>query len=176
MLFFQFISLIFSIPNDCKPGIIYSDRRNSFYYIINESYFNENNLWDPILQGSFCPFLNGKYRLIYEGSIDSTYDSTVSRFYFNGTLIGRISNFFNLSNKICYSYYMLPASGKTYAWGKVTFEFENGEKILSTNLNTYNCLKTFCKNNSTSLINCNLSSKSKIYKNKFIFLLLNLIL
>ena len=141
-----FFNLIFSIPENCYPGIKYYN-----YYawggILSIGSIS-GNIRDIHLEGAFCPRKSGQYRLIYNGNIDSVNENTWSIYSFNRiSSKNRISNFYFLNKSSCYPYIISHSTNVGSAYGILKYQYLNEiEEIMNSSV-SYSCDSYFCLNN-----------------------------
>ena len=138
--------LLIVIPFDCSSGIRYRDQRFSFSRVINKAQYDET-LWDPVLEGSFCPPESGKYLMKFTGYTSTEYESTVSIYHFYGNSTkSRTSQFNYLRDDQCYYFYILHSVPSTRANGNLYFQMEGKAQFFANSTNCYSCPQNWCKN------------------------------
>jgi len=140
------IFLFASIPPDCVKGITFWTKINSVdtkIGVINVASMS-GSYRDMFFEGSFCPKHPGEYRMVYEGTLDSRYESTYSRYYFVDALrLSRISPYYYLNQYSCYQYRVIHSTYTGSTWGNVYMEPKDGIRFIITNETSYSCTKTF---------------------------------
>ena len=89
----------------CQEGILFNHHKEPQELKTEASF--EGECQDLFWAGSFCPPRQGRYRLIYEGNIDESWESETSFYQFNFIkLTDRVSPYHYLYEKTCYPYFI----------------------------------------------------------------------
>ena len=152
------------LTSDCVKGILHSNWYHT-QEIYSQAYFSGKSR-DNHFIGSFCPPSSGKYRLIYEGSIDSKNEAKYSNYIFNEkSSKSRTSEYNYLYRKTCYSYAMYHSYFTGYFTGALYFQKDSEERQLITNMTSYTCNRKICLSGSRDP-QCGFNNTLKIRMNR----------
>ena len=147
MIFFYLNIFINSI---CVPGLIaHFWYPNKIEFIKNSSEIIYSNSYSDFgFKGSFCPLINGFYRIIIEGTYHEQCENDYSWYnFYNYSGKNRTSPFLHLNSKSCYQFIIWASTCQSNSYGMFYIQKQNENKRFLFQNESFTCYKTFCKNN-----------------------------
>ena len=148
-MFISFFYFIFSIPENCIPGITNGNWVPSglVFRLITIGIAQSSPSWADVgFIGSFCPPETGKYSIILEGTYSSSCDHQSIYRFNNISYPNRNGGYQYLKNGYCYSYRYWASTCSYGTSGSIYYQKEGFSKILMNSSVSYGCDLSFCKN------------------------------
>ena len=163
------------MSSTCQRGIM-SKTLETDYSLFD--YANKSEEYhDLYFYGTFCPFSNGAYRLIYEGSVNDYLEPLYSSYKFNNILMKeRTTPYHYLYAKTCYPFKTAQSINSGVHNAFLYYQKENEEKVLISHLNSLSCEKMICMKGSkdpkcSPFRTMNNSCRSSLYLGLIIFII-----